>query len=1449
MARRNKRGRAAAAAANDFTIHEDQPTPIDDSDIRDFANGATESNLTKASTLVNEDASAENDEKSVEARLDSMLEELGDKKNTSASSSRRESLDSRRDSFDSLKRSRDSLHEANYTEDNVSRRESGASYDATDDSYSRRDSNGTDSSRGESRYSESQDQSALDDSVLGDHSTTSEHSSSSLHRRASGRTEALIHAAARNIVDQIHRSDDDESDFTESYVSNSRASSQNYSKVPYVPGARDMGVRPSDALCYVSNGPRRRSPPPPSDDEEDAMTASARVSDAHSLVREDLTGNAESVVDDAHEPFLELVSEVEGHEQEGDDFEDSWAALVEGPEEKAARQSAQEAKEAEAHIVESVPSPVVDVVEVPADEAAMETLDISAAANDDAPTCVEEEAVDTQLPKEVEETHVPKEAEEADVSKEVALEADTSVHEPIEESIPEPASISDESAVEEDVAAGRSAHQEGELPEPSAEVAQHEEPLSAAVEEPAAEPTSEETTESVQVASKEEESEPVAEPALEETTDAAQVASNEDEPEPAVEEPTAEPTSGHKLESVQVAPDEEKSVADADVGPEVIEEPAAEPTSEETTESIQVASHEEEPEAIVETAPEVVEEDTEKAAESTLASAEDSNALPAEEPTASTIDEDDDTVAASVDTTAEVAAPILDEQPEQAPVTEDAASTAPGIDQAPEAPATGNAEGERELDTASQPDPDHFEDHENSIMDRSASQCGDSVIQSIENDDEPVPEENADSSHNEHEDDVFSDHSPRSSVGSTSGEDHRQHREISENVTHRTRTHRMSDFSHYETDDQDEIFIPTVRGTPRPPFRSPSSVKAIQMSSPAQSVIGSSRSSRRTPIPSGSRLGSPSAQYSPKRTPPRFRRATPPLVLLHVTLLPLRWGWGDVLEQASSEQLSEGSKRLKQAWRQLQDRMGDTTCERGILLPHPQNDFEILEERLLEALELPLRRRARILECGHYLGPANETTILEESSEEEDDEGVFEDSHRQSRSSMEKKHWCNTCRSEIRFDALGADKVFRVKVYASNGLVKAGAWEACWKEMERVDVEIEPIVESDIQEEMARLDDEQQQALELHQEQLEEEEEEEEVEVQAEAEPECMPEQEHIEEEVHEYVEEPTEVHHEVPSSPVPEIRVTESPAPPSADEQQRQHDERLREIYGHSPEPVAHPIAVVEQPPPSPQPVAHPIAVVEQPRLSPEYTQRHDHQQQHHHHHHQTPPPPPVADEYARYRDRRQSASRDDSLPELILEATKVMLRDSKNVAILLMSVLVLVLALRGGSSAASFDNFPVMAKREMPAVVMPERPINQGPATVTVTAAATQSMLDSGTMATVTVTQTAAATQASVESLGHEEVKTVSTHEIVKVYETVTETAFETSTVTAPQASALEETTIVNFSDIRVEGVEAVPDVAGASVAPEGDLDQAPEPVVGEADPNIDREQEEEGEQEVEL
>jgi len=350
------------------------------------------------------------------------------------------------------------------------------------------------------------------------------------------------------------------------------------------------------------------------------------------------------------------------------------------------------------------------------------------------------------------------------------------------------------------------------------------------------------------------------------------------------------------------------------------------------------------------------------------------------------------------------------------------------------------------------------------------------------------------SSHHEAEDDVFSDRSARSSIGSFDGQGdgvakpQASNDQANQSFISHGRSPRISGvsiisgLSQYDKED----FVPTSRET-RLPFRTPSDIRAMQMTSPTPSVFNgaSPRSGKRHTgqsigsAPRNSHFHSPaaSAQYSPKgrSTPTRLKpRKTAPLVLLHVTLLPLRWMWGDVLDgldpvngKACDEnkqvfEASEQLKTLRDAWRELQDCVGDTVLERGVLLPHPQNDFEVLEERFLEALELPLRRRARILECGHYLGPSNMT----DSEDEESDDGYTSES---TRTRENRKHWCNTCKGEIKYEALGPGKVFRVKVYASNGLMKAGAWEACWKDMERVDIEVEPIVEPAIQAELERL--------------------------------------------------------------------------------------------------------------------------------------------------------------------------------------------------------------------------------------------------------------------------------------------------------------------------------------------------------------------------------------------
>lgn len=375
--------------------------------------------------------------------------------------------------------------------------------------------------------------------------------------------------------------------------------------------------------------------------------------------------------------------------------------------------------------------------------------------------------------------------------------------------------------------------------------------------------------------------------------------------------------------------------------------------------------------------------------------------------------------------------------------------------------------------------------------------------------------ESAEGSHNGAEDDVFSDRSPRSSVHSS--DEHFDDDDMTEQTTEKGQESpyarsriasgvSMSDasvvsdlsrLSRYEKED----FIPTSREN-RPAFRSPSSVRAIQMSSPTPSIITSpTRSAKRqNGFPTISRLGSPSVsgQFSPRgrSTPTRFKKQEAPLVLLHVTLLPLRWGYGEMMNHFEAKKLAplafsnEGIKNLRSAWRQLQDRLGDTVLERGILLPHPQNDYEVLEERMMESLELPLRRRARILECGHYLGPSNEMSVDDDVENESAYNSDGEESD--ARVKEDKRHWCKTCKGDIKYEELGGERVFRIKVYASNGLMSAGAWDACWKEMERVDLEVEPIIDSAIQSDLAKLsaafDHEKQQQLEAEQAQQAEEE-------------------------------------------------------------------------------------------------------------------------------------------------------------------------------------------------------------------------------------------------------------------------------------------------------------------------------------------------------------------------
>lgn len=609
--------------------------------------------------------------------------------------------------------------------------------------------------------------------------------------------------------------------------------------------------------------------------------------------------------------------------------------------------------------------------------------------------------------------------------------------------------------------------------------------------------------------------------------------------------------------------------------------------------------------------------------------------------------------------------PDTSSNPKTSTSTEDIESTTPdtkGGDEGnmsqhmdPESEVRQSVESDVEESNASDQGDDHGDDVEDD---------GDESVYSDQEDEHPdysdnhIPhtDDGGDSSshHEATDEDVFSDKSPRSSMGSYDGNPEpskKAHRDL-DNMSTATRSPRVSGISQYEKDD----FIPTTRETPRPPFRTPSDVRAMQMSSPPASVLGSPRSAKRQ-FPTVSRLGTPNptTQYSPKRmsTPQRFKgRKEAPLVLLHVTLLPLRWVWSDLLNTVDASEMSDQAKTLRESWRVLQDRIGDTVIERGILLGHPQNDYEVLEERLLEALELPFRRRARILECGHYLGPSNE---MGQAEEEESEDEWSSDKLR----TTKKHHWCATCKNEIRYDSLGLGKIFRVKVYASNGLMRAGAWAACWKEMERVDVEIEPLVDPTVQEELVRL-------AAAHQE---------EVSMAKEAAQKMEEERLKVEDDLHSRVD---------ATSPRPGRESVRSPT--SAEERRWRDEERMREIYGHTP------------PPSSPRPHSrHSQTDAYRPNPSPIPPQSPRSRQNNYGQKEQQPQPAPY-----------QNAS----LSELMKQSIRVLMQDRRNVVIFTLGMIVLLLAIRNAPASNEMVYEPVIHRmRDSPVLRRAPQPVETTP------------------------------------------------------------------------------------------------------------------------------------------
>lgn len=205
------------------------------------------------------------------------------------------------------------------------------------------------------------------------------------------------------------------------------------------------------------------------------------------------------------------------------------------------------------------------------------------------------------------------------------------------------------------------------------------------------------------------------------------------------------------------------------------------------------------------------------------------------------------------------------------------------------------------------------------------------------------------------------------------------------------------------------------------------------------------RSSRRSPLPND--------RLSPSLQPSRHangrqrsrddatshsaeqRQQPAPLVLLHVTVLPTCLPWSRKVLDATLP------FELKHRLASLRAQVSGLVSKRGILIAHPHEEFEILEERVLEALDL---LPERIGPDGQYR-PRMPTALVDTEQDLETAETTIKS--------------CDTCqRYHQKDDGTG----WHIRVYAAIGLMRAGAWSAAWNEMERVDVEILPCISHEV---------------------------------------------------------------------------------------------------------------------------------------------------------------------------------------------------------------------------------------------------------------------------------------------------------------------------------------------------------------------------------------------------
>lgn len=236
-------------------------------------------------------------------------------------------------------------------------------------------------------------------------------------------------------------------------------------------------------------------------------------------------------------------------------------------------------------------------------------------------------------------------------------------------------------------------------------------------------------------------------------------------------------------------------------------------------------------------------------------------------------------------------------------------------------------------------------------------------------------------------------------------------------------------------------------------FRKPSSVRAMQMHTEDEDdddeylTPPRRRGGMRSP---GSSPLKRSPYYSPNAAAnkPKVKKEFP-LVLLHCNLLAASLPVLSAAEPQNQKVVEEVLPPIYwKRWRKLQDKVGSGVLrDRGVLISHPEDLYDLLEERLLESLEL---QRSRLYQ-GHFLGHEDSGAGSEGESS---DRGASE-------TDGEQGEECPDCGVRVLRHG-DSNRKWEIKVFAANGLMRAGAWAAAWKEMEKVDVEVGVWLPSDV---------------------------------------------------------------------------------------------------------------------------------------------------------------------------------------------------------------------------------------------------------------------------------------------------------------------------------------------------------------------------------------------------